>query len=826
MAIHFLKDTGLAEKLGSGIGHGVETGINNYLQELSKIKLGNILNEQKLSYKKKENEAFQDLLRGANVPQEWISLLGAVGPQHAGRFLHEAINRGWQPGAQPSSIIPSSSYTEDQHSQYQTSDQVYGLYNNMTPLQQMLFGNLGMSGNQPAGAQQGMQKGQGLNLNDLLNYQDTYQPTNDLTAALRRPKPLSPETQARLKQAQEELDFRKSEANKKYNLQKSAHNLKRYQPYITDLSMKGTRAARALQILDRLDELNNSGNLNQGIFGKVPFKTKESEEFENLARELLDLDTGSGKISATKLKELQSRNPQLAQHPEARSSHINYLKSKYRNEFLRAKALDSVLAEHDGMIPDNLEQMAKKRFAKLYKDINATKQTSAKNEPEEEEQAVPAQQFNNNTPSGPSSESSVPDHSIFSDELRKGHEYTNPMAALRLLGRAVKGGAEGITGLTTLLPNLANFISGGRVSIPGVQQLQELPGNIINSIIDTEPKSETEKFAGNIIEDVGSFLSPSGVLGLAGGGWLNKAAKFLNISPKAALKVASAGNVAQWLTEKVGGSKGAQSAAKMGTMLATSLIGPQFIQNDINKLTNTISHTLPNAQVKAAPSLINDAVNLYRSLDKIPSLKYLRDTLDNFGSNMIKIKDIAEIATKDKKLFKAITSSGSANSFNLRDLWKVREVLTSAVKDPKVAALLQEEAPELIKYLDHALVSGTSKAAPEVNQMLTDFTQLNNAASATNKVSNFVRDNLTIKPKNPIIAGLLGGFGYVLPGRINKIGAGIAALGAGEIEKVVRLMLTNKAFRKFYGDAVNAAILGSSKAMNSAISKLDKINIQ
>lgn len=120
----------------------------------------------------------------------------------------------------------------------------------------------------------------------------------------------------------------------------------------------------------------------------------------------------------------------------------------------------------------------------------------------------------------------------------------------------------------------------------------------LGSIV-ANPDTAGEQFAHNFIEDFGSLLSgkPS----------------FKSLGK--AYGIASAGNFADWASTSLGASEGAGKGIKAGTMLLTSLLGKQNI-NDYVKQQYDIGKQVPTDVRVGAGNIATAANRLKTTLDK------------------------------------------------------------------------------------------------------------------------------------------------------------------------------------------------------------------
>ena len=381
----------------------------------------------------------------------------------------------------------------------------------------------------------------------------------------------------------------------------------------------------------------------------------------------------------------------------------------------------------------------------------------------------------------------------------------------QLATKGAEGLGEGVTNVAALPFNLANLVSGGKIAVPeAVQSLQKLPKQVVEQLTGGQfkPQTETEKTIGNTVSDIASILSPSAFLGAVGKGakllgkstpWVNAVSKFLDVTPKAAAKIAAGGNVAQWLTKQAGASEGVQQAAKIGTMLAIPIVGTKFAAGKVSELGNTIRQAIPEELNESSSTLFNEMGDLYNRVSKAPSSE-IKDVL---------IENIEALNT---------------NKFPVGKLWDFKQILEQSIKDPDIAKSVRSIYPDISKTINNTILKASNKV-PELRPLISDYNELSNGLNQTSSIQNFVNKYVLMRNFDPVTRALYASASAARFG--TRTAAVLPAVGAsmtlGEAEKALKLAFKSPAFRRLYGDITKAALLGEVNIVKSDMNKLDKI---
>lgn len=396
----------------------------------------------------------------------------------------------------------------------------------------------------------------------------------------------------------------------------------------------------------------------------------------------------------------------------------------------------------------------------------------------------------------------------------------NPDIAKGLVQETAKGIVSGTGNLAKLpfslaagLSSMANRISGGKTgefTVPEViDQLAKLPEDALTSLIGetADPKTNAEAAMLEGARDVGELLSPGMFLGKAsklakmlgkGSPWLAKVAQFLNIAPKTALKVSTVGNTAKWLIKEAGGGETQQNLGKMGSMLALPILGRAMFGREVSSLAQHIESTLPETSVGIHESSL---MNLNRKLQKVINSK------SSTTEAVEAAKDLSDIIIEPFN-----------TQFTAKNIWGINKGIEEASKNPELFSAIKNAVPAAKKSVMDGL-----KTVGKDNEALSALVNKYEDYSGALNAESLIQKNLSrmgSPTRNPFLLGLL--HWMKAPIRVSTVGLRVAGMAAGEAEKVIRLMFTNKAFRDAYGGVVNSAILGNVSQVQKGIKKMDQ----
>jgi len=560
------------------------------------------------------------------------------------------------------------------------------------------------------------------------------------------------------------------------------------QPKFNDLQNQYADLNNQLETYQQLADLNKTGQIKGGIFGFG--KPSETQLFEGLLESLVP--TGA---TEAQLESARRKLPTLKQDPKVRQQLIDYNIKRINKELARVQQQAQALNYGDNFAPrENASVMPNDE--QVFNQILQTTQGSPLRKLEQAQSPINKIQVANQQ-----TQEQQPTMNV--GDLANSAAY--------LGSKALTGAGEGLTSLVGLPFNLANFLSLGHIPVPeSIKAIQNLPEQTVESLFGKlQPGSEGEKWLGNFVEDLASFLTPGGVLGKVGKlsklQNLEKVGKLLSISPRAAATVSAAGNLAKLATEKVGGTESEGNLAKAGAMILTPIIGSRLANRQVDKLAQEAASAIKPEDVVKSPQLLKANMEFYNDLTK--------------GVQTSLKKEVANVV---EPLF----HQKAPAQVDLNNVFKARQSVTKAAENPEFVRSMKNSLPNFINELDHTLEQA-AKTKPNFAQPFSEMKDLGDALKTTNVVADFAKKHLgTSRYRSPLTYAILGYGAKELTGLpyYKAIGAiGIPAVTLAEGQRLLKIAAKSPAFRKYYGDYIKAATLGNVKMAKSSADNLDKI---
>ncbi len=140
-------------------------------------------------------------------------------------------------------------------------------------------------------------------------------------------------------------------------------------PFLKGLTKAQENAETALNVLNHMEELLNTGKVSSGLFhGNVPsvLQNTESQLFESDANTLAQQLAGqTGVPTGFKIKFAQNLKPKLTDREDTQKKRIQQLKKEAEKVLKKAQLRDELIEENGGEQPANLETLLNKRFKQL-----------------------------------------------------------------------------------------------------------------------------------------------------------------------------------------------------------------------------------------------------------------------------------------------------------------------------------------------------------------------------------------------------------------------------------------------------------------------------
>lgn len=306
-----------------------------------------------------------------------------------------------------------------------------------------------------------------------------------------------------------------------------------------------------------------------------------------------------------------------------------------------------------------------------------------------------------------------------------------------------------------------------------------------------EPKNQWEAKADEFISDFAALAIP-----LPG-------SQFKLLKPGL---LAAGGNIASDVVGKMGGSEKEQTYAKLGTILAGSLINPGSAKRLSSDLYSQARKARPADAKVSAQKLVRHSDDLEKQLLKgDPSASSKKKTLSLIKDIKSKVKN-GEIDVEELEQFK-------------RDINEARSGLFDEFKTDKVGRKSAKHHLDTVsKFVDNSLTE-YGKKNPEWKAFYRPANEVHGAIAQSKRVRNSISRHSKMLGFPTLLAELglfhVGG----LPTAAATTAGAAAAFGTGEL--VARVM-KSPTLRKHYMNLINAALKDDAVVMRENLKKLDE----
>jgi len=356
--------------------------------------------------------------------------------------------------------------------------------------------------------------------------------------------------------------------------------------------------------------------------------------------------------------------------------------------------------------------------------------------------------------------------------------------------RALKAGAEKIglgQGVGNLLENTKRFSP-----YKLFPKSEDIRKNVTQRLFGEklEPKNEWERKADDLVSDFAALAIPLGGQ--------------IKLFKPAAL--ALGGMLASEGVGQLGGTEKQKTYAKLGTILAGSMINPKSAENLAKDLYSKAKQARPSDAKISAKSLSNFVDNFKKELlkgdpgagSKKKSLDLLKDVKSKIKNNEIDIEELEQ--------FK-------------RDINEARSGLFDEFKTDKVGRKSAKRNLDTVsKFVDNSLKE-YGKQNPEWEAFYRPANEVHGAIAQSQKARNAIKRNAKMLgfPTLLVELGLYQHAGA--SAAIGSLAAGTALLGTGEI--MARVM-KSPTLRKHYINLIQDALKDDVVVMQENLKKLDK----
>lgn len=296
----------------------------------------------------------------------------------------------------------------------------------------------------------------------------------------------------------------------------------------------------------------------------------------------------------------------------------------------------------------------------------------------------------------------------------------------------------------------------------------------------TKPRGEIEKKAHEFVSDVTSLMIPLGT----------------SMKLGKAAAVAGAGGLSKWASQRIGAGEGTQEGVKLGTMLATSLLGPSNIKNYMKDSYKLAEEALPQeGAFVAAHNLEKNIASLEKTFshgEMTPSKAFMRDRI-----NAIKGK------IKDDKI-------------NIKDVWELKRNINEHIHELSKPYGVEKQLPVLTRSLNEILGEYGSQNTSFGKAFHTAedvFKGINKASS----VNAFLQKHVSADKIGKITAGML--LGYISPQTTASLVG--SSLAVREGVKIFERFKNSPEIQKYYAKIVSSAAHKNLATMNKYVKEMD-----
>ena len=294
------------------------------------------------------------------------------------------------------------------------------------------------------------------------------------------------------------------------------------------------------------------------------------------------------------------------------------------------------------------------------------------------------------------------------------------------------------------------------------------------------PRGEAEQFGDAVVSDLVPLLLP-----------IKGKIPFVR-----ALTSAGLGNLASFAVSQAGGGKTAQTGAKIGTMIATSLVGPSGIKNYMSSLYKKAIDSIPQGASISAKPVIENIDRLSKIIKKgIPT-----ESKEAVG------KIISGIEGKIKNGFIPVDEA-----------IEIKRNINEIVKDLKGATGIEKMLPSITTSLNQ-VINDYGKRNGTFIRNFREAEGVYKGVTEVSRASKFLQNNVKLEKFLTPITGWLLGL-YPTSGTINTIGA---LFGAREALPAIESLMRSPAIRRYYAKSLAAATANNIPAALKNVKALDK----
>jgi len=358
-----------------------------------------------------------------------------------------------------------------------------------------------------------------------------------------------------------------------------------------------------------------------------------------------------------------------------------------------------------------------------------------------------------------------------------------------------------------------------RLTARGAESLAGLPGDIesglrtagnwvvnkltgVSELVPTQPSLPTsEQIRKEVTQPLGGeYLAPQGEAEQFGDAIVSDLVPLLlplkgKIPFTRALASAGFGNLASWGVKQAGLGVGAQTGAKLGTMIATSLVGPAGLNRYMNSLYQTAESSIPEGAAISAKPVIENIDRLKKIINKGIST----ESKDAVG------KIINGIEGKIKNGFLPVDEA-----------IEIKRNINEVVRDLRGATGIQKMLPSITNSLNE-VITNYGKGNRSFLRNFREAEGVYKGINEASKITSFLQKNVTLdKFLTPITGILLGLYPFSSTGKI--VGS---LFGAKKGLPVIESLFRSPSIRRYYAKALAASAAKNVPVMLKNVKSLD-----
>lgn len=294
----------------------------------------------------------------------------------------------------------------------------------------------------------------------------------------------------------------------------------------------------------------------------------------------------------------------------------------------------------------------------------------------------------------------------------------------------------------------------------------------------TSPRGEYEKSADEYAKTVASLLGPM---------------KF-----RKALGIAALGIGVKKGAEILGAGEGTQEAAKIGTMLISSMVNPNGVKQLYTNLYNQAERLAPEGTMVAAGTMERKLLDLRKDL--------LKGTQDRFE---------AKVLEQTEKVLKKIENG----QVDVNKMIATQRSINGIAGDPEFYKRGEHLFPRL---LDAVKGSISQYGNPTFQKTWHSANEAFGGMAESQKLSRFITSKIGNQPiKHVLLANIAEAMAGYPEAIVPTVAGATAAFGAIKGIELTKRIMANPTLRKYYGEVIRYGLQENATAMLKSANKLE-----